>query len=162
MNIDFDKLNSLYRNNLEAKGTLIKDESETAQKYRRKLNGKTLSQIDQEFWEYILELLNTASEYSQQEKNEIVEDIAEYYYLQTGNPIRNEMLTALGDFLLDITLADKSPNKTKKEAYPVLSFRQLEKRYRREVGVDVEVLDYFHTLKSSNNKKNTSEHSENS
>lgn len=84
--------NRLYKNNLEAKGVAVRRDSETTKKYKRGLSGKTLSQIDSEFWQYIFELLNSTSEYWQEEKNEIVEDITEYYYLKTGYQIKNSML----------------------------------------------------------------------
>lgn len=158
--IDFNKV---YKSNHEAKGTSIEVDSKTTKKYKKRLTGKTLSQIDQEYWDYIFELLNTASQYTQQEKNEIVEQVAEYYCIQTGFQIRNEMLTALADFLLDSCLADKDIDKVKNTEYPVLSFRQLHRRSRREVALEAETLQHFDNRNNYNfpQKRNTKEKPEN-
>lgn len=161
------RFNKLYQYNQEAKGTPVKDsksdeDSKITQKLRRNLSGKSLSTIDKEFYSYIFELLNTASLYTQEEKNQTAEDIIEYYFTQTGNQMKNQMLTALADFLLDSTLADPCTSKVQKEEFPVLSFRQLDHRQRREIGVEADILEIIdNRRRHPKNKRQTSERSEN-
>jgi len=121
------------------------------QKHKKLLTGKTLKQIDQEFWDYILYLLNHAKEYSKEDKNEIIEDICEYYYQQSGgyNPPVN-MLYAMGDFILDDVLSDTGRDKVKKTEYPILSFKQLLIRRRREKIREAEIIDFLTTKKKYN------------
>lgn len=169
MRINNFYFNRLYRNNPEAKGTTIPQDSKDSldsklvKKIKRKIAGKTLSEFDQEFWDFIFELINTGSQYSQQEKNAIVIDSTEYYILKTGGlQPPNAMLTAFADFLLDDTLADPDCYKSKREDYSILSHNQLKKRRGKESGVDVDTLDYLaNQQKNSNNKRITSERSEN-
>lgn len=169
MKMDKYKVDKVYRYNTEAKGTPIargkaddNKESKLAKKYRKKIAGKTLSQFDNEFWEYILYLINNAVQYTPQERNEVVEEMAEYYTLKTGYSLPNNMLTALADFLLDDQLADPCTSKVQREEYPIMSWRQLEHRKRREMGVDSDILEHLgNRVKHPKNKRQTSERPEN-
>ncbi|OAA91468.1 hypothetical protein [Clostridium ljungdahlii] len=163
MAIGFMDFNKVYKSNPEVKGTPIKLDSKTTKKYKKRLSGKTISQVDSEYWDYIFELLNTASQYTQQEKNEIVVQISEYYCIQTSYQIRSEMLTALADFLLDECLTNKDVDKVSNTEYPILSFRQIHRRYLREQTLGAEVLQYADNKKNYNfpQKRRTTETSEN-
>lgn len=169
MQIDNYKMNWVYRHNSEAKGTPIKKDkaeeskdSKTAKKHRKKIAGKTLSQFDNEFWEYILFLINNANQYTPLERNEIVEEMAEYYTLKTDYQLPNNMCSALADFILDDTLSDPSCHKVQRDDYPVMSWRQLVNRHRREMGVESDTLEYLgNRRRYPKNKRQTSERSEN-
>jgi len=139
--VDSKDIDVQYRFNKEVKGNSIA--GRTLLKVRKKLSSKSIPEVDREYWEYIEYLLNTASEYSQEEKNSIVEEICEYYIRQTGYQIPNSMLSALADFLLDEVLADPRANKVSKTEYPILSFDQLRRRRSKLVPFDLEYLDHF-------------------
>lgn len=161
MRVDSKDIDVQYRFNKEVKGNSIADR--TLLKVRKKLSSKSIPEVDREYWEYIEYLLNTASEYSQGEKNSIVEEICEYYIRQTGYQIPNSMLSALADFLLDEVLADPRANKVSKTEYPILSFDQLRRRQKKLVPLDLEYLDHL-TAKEQyciSFKKSTKEISEN-
>lgn len=141
MKIDKLRFNKLYKS-YESKGTPVQ-ESMTAKKYKKRIAGKTLSQFDEEYWEYLLELLNTADQYEQQEKNEIVDSIAEYYTLKTGYSLPITMINCLADFILDDILASKDVMKATNSEYPIHSFRQTDRRKRWQVSSETTTLDYF-------------------
>lgn len=134
-------LDIYYRKNTEARG--VTDDTKIVKKYKKRLSGKTLTETDEEFWEYILILLKTSGEYTPKERNQIVEDITEYYYFQTGITIRAEMLSALADFLLSDTLSDTKSNKVRKAEFPILGFGQLDRRRSKEKSMDEVKIDYF-------------------
>lgn len=153
-------LDMFYKNNAEARGTpVIQSDNELVRKHKYRLSDKTLSEVDAEYWSYILELLNTASEYTQEEKNLIVEQTVEYYSIQTGYQIKNGMLVALADFILDTVLSNKSPDKVSREEHPILSYKQLYIRRRRELSIQDAEMDYLTSQIAK--KKYTSEFSEN-
>lgn len=160
MQIDLFQFNKLYKSNSEAKGTPIKD-NKTASKHRRKLSGKTISQIDKEFYDYIFELINTAVQYTPQERNEIVTDVSEYYWQQTGYTLPNAMCTALSDFLLDDNLANPDSAKAYNSDVNILSWRQIDRRNKREHSMEVNNLDYFSNVEryGKTGKRHTTEKS---
>lgn len=159
MRINYRGFIKLYKSNPEIKGNPVEVDSKTTKKYKKKLSGKTISQVDSEYWGYILELLNNASQYTQQEKNEIVQQICDCYSFQTGYQIRSEMLTALADFLLDSCLSSKDVDKIANTEYPILSFRQVYRRSKREQALGEEVLQYADSKNTYNfpQKRRTSE-----
>ncbi|WP_338433202.1 hypothetical protein [Clostridium tyrobutyricum] len=157
----FLSLKCEYQKNPEVKPVLsMPQEADTSlsKKYKRRLSGRTLKQVDKEFWEYILELLNKASEFTQEEKNNTVKDITDYYYRQSGGyQCKPEMLAALADFILDDTLTNKDIDKVKNTEYPFLSYRQMKRRKQRDLSVDTDTIDFFSTKQRYNIaiKKNT-------
>ncbi len=157
-------ISKYYKNNKDAKGTAIKDskkDNKTASKYRKRLSGRTLSETNGEYWDYIMLLINTAEQYTQQERNEIAEETAEYYYKQTGYIMPNEMLTALSDFLLSETLFDSSTNKSQLAEYAILSNRQIAHRAKKEHSMETDIIEYFEFENRNNtaHKKHTTERS---
>ena len=148
MKIDRFRFNIFYRFNLETRATVITDTTKTKNKLKKrieKLKNKTLSEVNKEYWDYILEILNNATDFTQEEKNATVRDIAEYYYQQTGYQMPSQMLYALADFLLDDTLSDKTNDKVAKTEYPIMSFRQLKTREKREVCTEYDILSIFNS-----------------
>ncbi|MBV4429081.1 hypothetical protein [Clostridium tyrobutyricum] len=132
--------------------TMVQEvDSELAKKYKRRLSGRTIKQVDSEFWDYILELFNTASKFTQEEKNKTVEDMTEYYYRQSGGyQCPPEMLFALADFILDDSLTDKSVDKVKNTEYPFLCYKQLKRRRKRDFSADTDIIDFFSTKQRYN------------
>ncbi len=160
MKIDKFRFNTFYRFNSEAKVTAIKDTDNTKSKNKlkkriEKLKNKTMSEINQQYWDYILEIINNANDFSPEEKSATVSDIAEYYYTQTGYQMPSQMLYALADFLLDDTLSDRNIDKVAKTEYPILSFRQIKTRSIREACMEYDILDLYHSNIAQ--KKNTHE-----
>lgn len=141
MYVNIREFNKQYRNNDEVKGTPILDDG--FEKLLQKSKAKSISQINEEFYELILELMNTASEYSQEEKNQTTEDLSNYYYKLTGYVMPNSMLTALADFILDDTFIDRDIDKVANNDYPILSNRQIKRRKARQMLVENDLLEYF-------------------
>jgi hypothetical protein len=169
MHVNEISMKRAYIYNKEAKGVSMREDSKSKEKnsvkkIRTAMNRKPLNQIDNEFYNYIMELINTAKEYSIPERNEIVTDLAEYYRKQSGGyAMPNAMLTALADFILDDELSNNSNSKSRKNAYPILSFRQLQRRGTNEFSLETEKIDYFQNKKNYNiaEKKRIIEKSEN-
>jgi len=151
----------LYRANAESKGVPLRNDSDnnkTAKKYMRRIAGKTLSQFDQEYWSYIIELISMAVQYTPQERNEIVTDITEYYFSKTGLNCPNAMCVALADFLLDDILGDPDCFKSQRAEYPILSHLQFKKRSEKEIGVEGDTLEFLaNEQKHPRNKRITQE-----
>lgn len=157
MNINSYKLNRVYRYNAEAKGTPVKD-NKNAKKYRKQIQGKSKSKIDSEFWDYILFLINNASDFSISERNEIVQETADYYIQQTGYEIPSNMLLALADVILDDIFSNRNSHKSHTEEFPIHSFRQTATRSRKETPIDSEVLEFLSNMKKNPiNKRKTQE-----
>lgn len=146
-----------YRNNGDIKGTPIPDDG--FEKLIQKTRSKSISQINEEFYELILELMNTASEYSQEEKNQTAEDLANYYFKLTGYLMPSTMLTPLADFLLDDIFIDRSVDKVTNTEYPILNHRQIKRRKARQFAVENDILEYFDSRNRYNiaEKKRTGE-----
>lgn len=155
MKIDLFRFNKLYKSQ-ESKGVKIADDepkatdNKLAKKLRKKLARKSINKVDEQFYSYILELINTADQFTQEEKNQTVVDISEYYLLQTGYQMPNSMISALADFILDDVLSDPDNDKIANNEYPVMSFRQLEHRRKRESAIGDEVLEYFSNVNNPN------------
>jgi hypothetical protein len=145
-----------YKQSAEAKGIPVKD-NKAVKKYTRSMRGKSLSEIDAEFHSYILELLNTAREYSTPERNEIVENLAYYYRKLTDYNLSRVMLSALSDFILDDELTDRNINKVTDNDYPILSFYQMKRRNKREMAMEWNVIEYLGNIKAHdiNEQKHT-------
>lgn len=146
MRVDKIGINKYYRNNPDVRAVDIGD-NKNAKKWR-KMFRKSLSEIDNNYWQLILEMLNCAKLFTQSEKNEFVEIITEDYHKEAGQAMKSQMLQALGDFILDEVLSDKDVDKMANTEYPMLSVRQQEKRNRRETAVDGEILEFLSIGKS--------------
>lgn len=150
-----------YRYNVEAKGVFVadKDDSPKVKRAKSQLSGKSISAIDNEFYNYLLELLNHASDYTIQERKDTINDITEYYYQQTERVMPNSMLTVLADILLDDILSNPKPDKSTDSEYPILSMRQQKRRRQRETGVERDTMDFLNNKFTHNHtdRKRTSE-----
>jgi len=157
MRLNYKVYNQRYKQSAEARGIPIKD-NKAVMKYKRSLSGKSLSDIDIEFHLYILELLQTAHEYSVPERNEIVETVTTYYQKLTGLHMPRIMLVALADFILNDELTNRDIDKITNNAFPFLSYRQLQRRSKRELLLSDEVTEYLGNVKAYNlpdKQKNT-------
>lgn len=157
MRISERDYNKFFYCNAEINGTKIK--SKSAKKFVKSQNGKTLSDIDREFSDYVLELLLTAEEYSIPERKEIIESTADYYIKITGYQLPRPMVSALADFLLNEDITNSDCYKVSNTEYPFLTFRQLKRRNKREYLLGDTVTEYLGNVKRYNlpdKQKNTS------
>lgn len=88
-------------------------------------------------------------------KCKFVEEYTENYYLIHQKPVPTAILEELSNYLLSDILLDRSPAKTSKMEYPILSAQQIKRRGNRLYCADnEEVLSYF-KLAKKNRKKRT-------
>lgn len=148
--IGFKDIEVRYQN-AECRGyyKLDNEDNKMVKALKRKLNGQSLSEVNEDFWEIILEAINTAKEWATVEsKNKFTQDICNYYFEATGLTIPNNMLVALADFILDDTLTDKNVDKVTETEYAILSHRQISRRNKREWASDDNSLEYSHHNKT--------------
>lgn len=94
--------------------------------------------------EEIKELITTSP--SLEERKQIIEELNERCYQQTGSNLSPRLLNLLGDWLLSDTLKDMNPYKVHTEEYPILSSHQLLRRKKKTVlmgdEASLSMLDY--------------------
>lgn len=112
-------------------------------KFKRRFYNTRLNKTDTEYFDTICYLLDTAGDYTVDERNQIVQELTDDYFTIMGNEMKPQFLEALGDFLLSDILADRSTNKVTKDAYPILSERQIIRRNKREFIMEADTMDYF-------------------
>lgn len=132
MIISKKRLKYCYRDYPLDKVTPITGDSRLVSKYRRKVTSKTIPQTEELYWDYMLDLLNFADDYSQEEKSWLAGELTKDFEGETGYRMSSLMLSCLADFILADCLTDPDPDKVAHTEYPILGRKQLKRRGLRE------------------------------
>lgn len=84
-----------------------------------------------------------------QERKNLIEEVSEDYYRETGKQLPFALLNKLGDWYLADELGNKDKYKMEKEEYPILTEPQAKRRRRQVAHLEDSLLDYFKVSKNS-------------
>lgn len=91
----------------------------------------------------INELLQIRPIPSLEDRKEIIENINNHYFDDTGKTLPSVLINKLTDWFLAEELSNKEGYKMQTVEYPLLSFYQTKRRLSRTVFGDVSLLDFF-------------------
>lgn len=83
-----------------------------------------------------------------QERKNLIEEINEDYFRETGKSLPFPLLNKLGDWYLADELGNKDKYKMEKEEYPILTEPQAKRRRKQVTHLDGELLDFFYVSKN--------------
>lgn len=106
-------------------------------------------------------LIESHPEATNDEKNELIEQWSEEFYMMNGKLPSSLELMKLADWLLADTLKDVSRSKVQNEEFPILSRPQIERRYR-EISLESDIVDVLRLKRKINQptKKRDSKNNE--
>lgn len=105
--------------------------------------------INTRYSEIIEELIAQRPLPTLQERKNLIEEIGEDYFRETGKYLPFTLLNKLGDWYLAEELGNKDKYKMEKEEYPILTEPQAKRRRKQVAHLEENLLDYFKVSKNS-------------
>lgn len=95
-----------------------------------------------------------------QERKDIIEEISEDYFSETGKQLPIKILNKLADWYLADELGNKDKYKMEREEYPILTEPQAKRRRKQVTHLEENLLDYFNVSKNTKVKAGKTTHKE--
>lgn len=105
--------------------------------------------INTRYSEIIEELTSIRPLPTLQERKNLIEEINEDYFKETGKTLPFTLLNKLGDWYLAEELSNRDKYKMEKQEYPILTEPQAKRRRKQVTHLEDNLLDYFNVSKNS-------------
>ncbi len=116
--------------------------------------------INTRYLEIIEEIIAERPLPTLQERKDIIEEINEDYFIETGKQLPIKILNKLADWYLAEELGNKDKYKMEREEYPILTEPQAKRRRKQVAHLEENLLDYFNVSKNSKVKAGKTTHKE--